>query len=84
MVPAKKKPAASRAVPCDPYKIEEFDYSGLDPAFAKLPKPAQRGLINNRIFKPKDLARYTLKEVLAFHGIGPSAAPTLRKHVKKG
>lgn len=53
------------------------DYSQLDPAFAKLARPAQRALINARIFTVADLARYDRGAVLALHGIGPSAMPVL-------
>ncbi len=59
--------------------MAEFDYSKLDAAFAKLSKPAQRALINARIFTPKDLAKHTRAEVEALHGIGPSAFPVLEK-----
>lgn len=69
---------------CDKAMVEDFDYSSLSPAFAKLSKPAKRALINNRIYSPKDLARWTLQAVAELHGIGPSSIPiledTLRKH----
>jgi hypothetical protein len=68
---------------CDKRVVAQFDYSGLSFDFAKLPKPAQRALINNKIFTPADLARKTLTEVSQFHGIGPSAIPVLRRALKK-
>ena len=62
--------------------MPDFDYSRLDPSFAKLSKPAQRALINAGILTPKDLARHTRAQVTALHGIGPSAFPTLESALK--
>ncbi len=62
---------------CDPAKIEAFDYSRLDPAFASLSKPAKRALINSGIYSAKGLAQRTRDEVARLHGIGPSAFPIL-------
>jgi hypothetical protein len=69
--------------PCDKKKVAEFDYSRLSKDFSKLGKPAQRALINNSIFTLADLARKTVKEISAFHGIGPSSIPILRKALSK-
>ena len=55
----------------------DFDYSRLDPGFAKLSKPAQRALINNSIFRVEDLAKWTRASVAKLHGVGPSAFPIL-------
>jgi hypothetical protein len=49
----------------------------LKATFAALAKPAQRALIDNRIFAEADLAQYTRAEVSRMHGIGPSALPIL-------
>jgi hypothetical protein len=64
-------------------KMTGFDYSNLDPAFARLAKPAQRALINAGIFTPKDLAKFTRAEVMALHGIGPSAFPVLENALRE-
>jgi predicted flap endonuclease-1-like 5' DNA nuclease len=55
----------------------------LDPAFAKLAKPAQRALMGAGIFTPKDLAKHTRAEVAALHGIGPSAFPILESALRE-
>lgn len=68
---------------CDAIKVERFDYSALDSSFSKLPKPAQRALINNNICSPLDLAKWTLKDVCALHGIGPSSVPKLKEILRK-
>lgn len=58
------------------------DSTKLDPAFAKLSKPAQRALMNAGIFTPRDLAQHTRAEIAALHGIGPSAFPVLESALK--
>ncbi|HLO46707.1 MAG TPA: hypothetical protein VK175_20355 [Leadbetterella sp.] len=44
-----------------------------------LASPARRALEGLGISKPEDLTEYTKKEILALHGIGPSAIPVLEK-----
>jgi hypothetical protein len=63
--------------------IDQLDDSPLSPDFSKLTKPAQRGLLNNGIRTPIALARRTMEEVAALHGIGPSAVPILREVLRK-
>lgn len=70
-------------VNCDPKKVVEFDYSVLEPALSKLSRPAQRALISKKIYKVKDLAKYSLKEILSLHGMGPASAPLIKKYTKK-
>lgn len=41
--------------------------------------PARRALENNDIKTIEQLAKYTEKEVLSFHGIGKSSIPILQK-----
>lgn len=47
-------------------------------AFAGLSAPARRALENERIKTISDLSRYSEKEILSLHGIGPSAIPKLK------
>ena len=49
----------------------------------KLAAPARRGLIDNKIFAITDLRRWTEKDFLAIHAMGPSAAQIIRKEMKK-
>jgi hypothetical protein len=79
----RKQTRKSRMQKCDKALINQFDYSPLSPSFSKLAKPAQRGLLNNGIRTPADLARRTVEEVAALHGIGPSAMPILREALRK-
>jgi hypothetical protein len=55
----------------------------MNPEFPKLSKPAHRALENAGILKLKDLAQWTEKDLVALHGIGPSAIPPLKAALKK-
>lgn len=44
-----------------------------------LSSPARRALANNGITTLEELAGFSEKEILAFHGMGPSSIPKLRK-----
>ena len=46
--------------------------------FPDLSSPAQRALANNGITSLKLLSRYSEKQVLEFHGLGPGSIPKLR------
>lgn len=48
-----------------------------------LSAPARRALENAGIKTLKQLAKYSVKEILALHGIGPSAIPRLEAELKK-
>jgi hypothetical protein len=79
----RKQTKKSRMQKCDQSLINQFDYSPLSPSFSKLAKPSQRGLLNNGIRTPAGLARRTVEEVTALHGVGPSAMPILREALWK-
>ena len=44
--------------------------------------PARRALENSGITNAKQLSKFTEKEVLAFHGMGPASLPILRAALK--
>ena len=46
--------------------------------FASLSAPAQRALANAGIKTISQLAKYSEKELLKLHGLGPSAIPKLK------
>jgi DNA-directed RNA polymerase alpha subunit len=46
--------------------------------FAKLSAPARRALDNQGITTLQDLAKYSEKEILKLHGMGPASLPVLR------
>nr|WP_294859617.1 DNA-directed RNA polymerase subunit alpha C-terminal domain-containing protein [uncultured Fluviicola sp.] len=47
--------------------------------FSGLSAPARRAMENNRITSLGELAQYSEKEILKFHGIGKSSIPVLKK-----
>ena len=55
----------------------------MNPEFPKLSKPAHRALANANILKLRDLGKWTEKDLLALHSIGPSAIPPLKAAMKK-
>jgi DNA-directed RNA polymerase alpha subunit len=50
--------------------------------FPKISAPANRALANAQIKTLKDLSKWTEKELLTLHGIGPSAIPPLKTALK--
>lgn len=51
--------------------------------FSTLGAPAQRALYALGIKTPKQLSKYSEKEVLALHGLGPSSIPKLKLILEK-
>lgn len=45
----------------------------------KLSAPALRALLNANIFNLSQLSKYSEREILALHGMGPSSIPLLKK-----
>ncbi|WP_456272374.1 RNA polymerase alpha subunit C-terminal domain-containing protein [Bacillus sp. AK031] len=45
---------------------------------SQLSAPARRALENNGITSLQELAKYSEKEILQFHGMGPASLPKLR------
>ncbi|KMY48697.1 RNA polymerase alpha subunit C-terminal domain-containing protein [Peribacillus loiseleuriae] len=48
-----------------------------------LSAPARRALENNGIISLQDLSKYSEKEILQFHGVGPASLPKLRSALKE-
>lgn len=46
--------------------------------FPKLGAPALRALINANITNLSELSKYSEKEILSFHGMGPASIPALK------
>ncbi len=53
-----------------------------DKEFPGLGAPALRALLNEGITTRKQLAKYSEKEILALHGMGPASLPVLRSVLK--
>ncbi|OXA76638.1 hypothetical protein SAMN05444397_101124 [Flavobacterium aquidurense] len=48
-----------------------------------LSAPARRALENKGIETAQDLSKYSKKEIISLHGIGPSSIPKLLEELKK-
>lgn len=48
-----------------------------------LAAPARRALENNHIKSLEQLSKFSEKEILSFHGIGPSSIPILKNALEK-
>lgn len=65
---------------CPICEAERKPESGL---LSLLSAPARRALESQNIKTAEDLSRYTKKEILSLHGIGPSSLPKLLEELKK-
>ncbi len=63
---------------CPDCEREQAPDSGF---LAKLSAPARRALEHENILTRQQLARWSKKEVLALHGIGPASMPVLEKEL---
>jgi DNA-directed RNA polymerase alpha subunit len=47
--------------------------------FSTLSAPARRAMENNRIYSLEELAQYSEKDILKFHGLGKASIPVIKK-----
>lgn len=64
---------------CPICPVCEEERKPKDNFLSLLGAPARRALENNDIKTVEQLAKYTEKEILCFHGIGKSSIPILQK-----
>lgn len=64
---------------CQTCPICEKEKKPVDGFLSQLSLPARNSLISNGINSVQDLSNYAEKDVLGFHGMGPSSIPILRK-----
>lgn len=50
---------------------------------SKLSSPARNSLVHEGIDTLKELSKYTEKEILKIHGIGPASLPILRMELEE-
>ncbi|WP_096200207.1 RNA polymerase alpha subunit C-terminal domain-containing protein [Bacillus sp. FJAT-45350] len=50
---------------------------------SKLSSPARSALVHEGIDTLQKLSKYTEKEILKIHGIGPASLPTMRKSLEE-
>ncbi|TQR19648.1 RNA polymerase alpha subunit C-terminal domain-containing protein [Psychrobacillus vulpis] len=55
----------------------------VDGFLSLLSAPARRALEKNGITSLKNLSKYSEKEILQFHGMGPASLPKLRSALKE-
>ena len=63
---------------CPTCPICEQDRKPDSGFLSTLSNPARRALENNGITTIQELSKYTEKEILKFHGMGPASLPKLR------
>jgi hypothetical protein len=68
---------------CPVCPICEAAKKSTDGPFSTLGAPARRALENNGIKTIAELTKFSEKEILKFHGLGPSTMPLLRKLLKE-
>ncbi|MWB95336.1 hypothetical protein GON26_13285 [Flavobacterium sp. GA093] len=68
---------------CPTCPICEQERKPKDGLLSLLPAPARRALESKGIKNTLDLSKYTKKEILELHGIGPSSIPKLLEELKK-
>lgn len=68
---------------CPVCPICEKERSSKDNFLSLFSTPARRALENNGIKTLEDLAKFTEKEILKFHGMGPASMPILKNELKK-
>ena len=65
------------------YRVKENMEKKPKDEFPKTSAPTSRALANAKIKTLKDLSKWTEKDLLQLHGIGPSSIPILRKALKE-
>lgn len=64
---------------CPTCPVCEADRKPKEGFLSKLSAPAFRAFENNQIKTLKQLSKFSEKEILAFHGMGPGSLPKLRE-----
>jgi hypothetical protein len=64
---------------CPTCPICEAERKPGDGFLTLLSAPARRALENKNISTEKQVSRFTEKEILSLHGVGPSTIPVLKK-----
>jgi hypothetical protein len=67
---------------CPSCPVCEQERKSKEGFLSQLAAPARRALENKGITSLENLSRYSEKEILQLHGIGPSSLPKLREALK--
>jgi hypothetical protein len=68
---------------CPTCPICENERKPIDGFLSKLGAPALRALERENIFSLEELSKWTEKELLQLHGIGPSSIPILKNELEE-
>jgi predicted RecB family nuclease len=68
---------------CPTCPICEEQKKPQEGSLSSLSAPARRALENNGIKTLKQLAKFSEKEILQLHGMGPASIPKLKSELKK-
>lgn len=68
---------------CPTCPICEAEKRPNEGMMAKLSAPARRALVNAGIHSVEELAKWTEKDLLALHGLGPSSIPKLKQSLSE-
>lgn len=71
-----------KSASCPVCPICEKEKENPFPFMAKLSAPAKRALIKNNITSVQQLSRFSVKELLSLHGLGPASIPVLELELK--
>ncbi|WP_066288463.1 RNA polymerase alpha subunit C-terminal domain-containing protein [Bacillus sp. FJAT-29937] len=71
---------SSECTSCPTCDNENKPKSGF---LSKLSSPARNALVHARIETLKELSKYTEKEILKIHGIGPASLPILKSSLEE-
>ncbi|MER2171597.1 MAG: RNA polymerase alpha subunit C-terminal domain-containing protein [Psychrobacillus psychrodurans] len=65
---------------CPTCELENKPDSGF---LSLLSAPARRALVHNGVTSLEELSKFSEKEILKFHGIGPASIPTLKSSLER-
>ncbi len=72
-----------KSLDCPVCPICEVERKPKDNFYSTLAAPARRALENNGITTLQQLSKYSIKEILNFHGMGKSTIPKLQKALQE-
>lgn len=72
-----------KSTDCPTCPVCEAEKKAKDGWLSLLSAPAQRALGSIDVKTLKQLSKYSEKEILALHGMGPASMPILRKALKE-
>lgn len=72
-----------KSTDCPTCPVCEAERPSKEGFLSGLSAPARRALENNKIKTLRQLSKFSEKEILAFHGLGPASLPKLKEALKE-